>query len=135
MLNFQDVQILSFDSSASCQEFVLMLCNACIPQRCSAAEVDLLCWLLCCLLISAAKEMYTYTLASYVITRKGCTATLLTALGLVPGCLGLKSSSVTWVQFPSFVSKKLGESKVHHFPHTRIPYYVVLHCCSINCNH
>ena len=41
-----------------------------IPQRYSAAEADLLCWLLS----SAAREMHTCTSASYVITREGCTA-------------------------------------------------------------
>ena len=45
---------------------------------CSAAEAQRAAkWLL----ISAAREMHTCTLASYVITRGGCTAALLTAPG------------------------------------------------------
>ena len=86
-----------------------------IPQRCSAAEADLLCWLLS----SAAREMHTCTLASYVITREGCTAALLTTPGLVvPAWLGLKSSSVAWViawVFSSFVSKKFAKVKFTPF--------------------
>ena len=44
---------------------VLVLCNAHTTEMlCSAAEADLLCWLLS----SAAREMHTCTLAGYVIT-------------------------------------------------------------------
>ena len=51
-----------------------------IPQRCSATEAGSAAeagWLLS----SAAREMHTCTLASYVIAREGCTAALLIAPG------------------------------------------------------
>ena len=63
------------------------------------------------LLSSAAREMHTCTLDSYLITREGCTAALHTAPGLQSAYLGLKSSSLAcvlaWVSyFPPLFEKE-----------------------------
>ena len=82
---------------------------------CSAAEADLLCWLLS----SAAREMHTCTLASYVITRVRLhCCTLLNAPGLGSAWLvekficGLGDSLGT---ISSFVCKKFEKVKFTTF--------------------